>query len=68
MVIKNKDGTPYTLRGPNPLMKEQDLWAEFQLHNMEFSEQVITNNNKEIVKNKSKLNLGKTVVETVAIP
>jgi hypothetical protein len=68
MVIKNKDGTPYTLRGPNPLMKEQDLWAEFQLHNMEFSEQVITNNNKEIVKNKSKLNLGKTVVETDSNP
>ena len=64
MVIKNKDGTPYTLRGPNPLMKEQDLWAEFQLHNMEFSKQVITNNNKEIVRNKLKLNLGKTVVET----
>ena len=26
MAIKNKDGSVYKLRGPNPLMKEQDRW------------------------------------------
>lgn len=64
MVIKNKNGTPFTLRGPNPIMKEQSLWDDFLLHNMNFPEDVIINNNKEISRNKSKLNLGKTITET----
>lgn len=63
MVIKNKNGTPFTLRGPNPIMKEQNLWDDFLLHNMNFPEDVIINNNKEITRNKSKLNLGKTITE-----
>lgn len=38
MPIKNKDGTVFKLRGPNPLMKEQNLWdaTQFVLHNMKF--------------------------------
>lgn len=63
MVIKNKNGTPYNLRGPNPIMKEQDIWDDFLLHNMNFPENVITNNNKEINQNKPKLNLGKVSVQ-----
>ena len=29
MVIKNKDGSIFKLRGPNPLMKEQDNFKDF---------------------------------------
>lgn len=32
-MIKNKDGTIYKLKGPNPLMKEQDQWNKFKIHN-----------------------------------
>ena len=38
MVIKNKDGSEYKLRGPNPIMKNQNLWDNFQIHNMNFDE------------------------------
>ena len=27
MVLKNKDGTPYRLASPNPVMKTQILWG-----------------------------------------
>lgn len=63
MVIKNKDGSTYRLNGPNPLMTEQDLWAGFSIHNMDFKEDTITNNNKETPRNKNKINIGKTLVE-----
>lgn len=36
MSIKNRDGTIYKLRGPNPFMREQIAWDEFSLHNMNF--------------------------------
>lgn len=44
MPIKNKDGTDFKLRGPNPLMKEQELWDAtlFVLHNMKFKPVVST--------------------------
>ena len=32
-MIKNKDGSTFKLRGPNPLMKEQDQWEKFITHN-----------------------------------
>ena len=38
MAIKNKDGTDYRLKGPNPHMKNQLLWDHFELHNMNFEE------------------------------
>jgi hypothetical protein len=60
MVIKNKDGTIYTLRGPNPVMINQDLWQDFEIHNMNFteehSEDTFTNR-----KQSKKVNLGSTV-------
>lgn len=37
MALKNKDGTPYRLAGPNPVMKTQSFWGDFQLHNMKWS-------------------------------
>lgn len=33
MVIRNSCGTIYKLKGPNPLMKEQDQWNKFKIHN-----------------------------------
>ena len=38
MVIKNKDGSDFQLRGPNPIMKNQNLWDGFEIHNMNFNE------------------------------
>lgn len=40
MVILNKDGSEYKLRGPNPIMKSQNLWDNFEIHNMNFDEVV----------------------------
>lgn len=34
MSLKNLDGTPYKLKGSNPLMKNQRRWDEFILFNM----------------------------------
>lgn len=36
MALKNKDGSFYKLAGPNPIMKDQQLWADgnYELHNM----------------------------------
>jgi hypothetical protein len=63
MVIKNKDGTTYQLRRPNPIMVQQDIWTDFEIHNMQFQEETVTNTNKETIKNKKKINLGQTVVD-----
>lgn len=40
MTIKNKDGSIYTLNGPNPLMKDQDNFKEFILHNCLWEKEV----------------------------
>lgn len=34
MPIRKKDGSLYTLKGPNPLMQNQIKWKNFKLHNM----------------------------------
>jgi len=41
MSIKNKDGSEYSLRKPNPLMKYQDTWSDFKLHNMNFDAKIL---------------------------
>lgn len=40
MVIKNKNGSEYRLKGPNPIMKNQNLWDNFEIHNMNFDETI----------------------------
>lgn len=40
MTIKKKDGTPYKLHGPNPIMNKQVIWDDAVVHN--FSPQEIT--------------------------
>ena len=42
MPIKNRDGTIYKLRGPNPAMEVQDKWNEYVVHNMKFRGTTIT--------------------------
>lgn len=60
MVIKNKNGSEYKLRGPNPIMIQQDLWENFQLHNMQFHEEC-RENTTNIIKSIKKINLGQSV-------
>jgi len=40
MTIKNKDGTVYKLKGPNPIASKQNHWSEdeFEMHNMDWEE------------------------------
>lgn len=52
MVIKNKDGTVYKVRSPNPIMMTQEVWDKFTVHNMNFDADTV--NNKEAVKPVSK--------------
>jgi hypothetical protein len=40
MTLKNKDGSVYRLRSPNPLMKEQKIW-EFRVHNMKWNSEIL---------------------------
>ena len=39
MALRNKDGTPYRLQSPNPVMRTQVLWGSerFVLHNMKWT-------------------------------
>jgi len=41
MAIRNKDGTVYRLSAPNPVMNTQELWKEYQIHNMEWDTEKI---------------------------
>lgn len=36
MAIKNKDGTVYKLKGPIPVMLDQERWDDFQIHNFDW--------------------------------
>jgi hypothetical protein len=42
-MIKNKDGTTFKLKGPNPLMKEQDQWGKFVIHNFRWKPEIKSN-------------------------
>lgn len=43
MVLRNKDGSIYKLRSPNALMKNQNIWDKYVLHNMNW----ISTNHKD---------------------
>jgi hypothetical protein len=36
MTLYNKDGSIYKLSAPNPIMKEQQIWSKFVVHNMKW--------------------------------
>ena len=64
MTIKNKDGSVYKLRSPNPIMKVQDVWSGFEVHNMSFQEQTESCENGEPKKKLTKkINLGQITQE-----
>lgn len=46
MALYNSDGTIYKLSGPNPVMKSQELWNGFELHNMSWQEEKAEDVNK----------------------
>jgi hypothetical protein len=39
MTLYNKDGTVYKLAGPNPMMNDQKLWGDYQVHNMKWEDE-----------------------------
>ena len=67
MSIKNKDGSVYRLRGPNPIMRSQDVWEGFEIHNMNFESQT-ENNNLPQIKKTNKINLGQVTIAPVEQP
>jgi hypothetical protein len=44
MTLYNKDGTPYQLSKPNPIMKTQDFWEDFVSHNMSWEDETSKDN------------------------
>lgn len=63
MPIKNKNGTEYQIRKPNPLMKNQDVWDNYTTHNME-----LTGNSLSRMANADfsgiKVQIGQTIFQT----
>lgn len=45
-MLKNKDGTPYKLNAPNPIMKTQEIWEGFTIHNMKWEGEKVKDNQK----------------------
>ena len=50
MPIKNKDGSTLTLRGPNPLMNDQELWdpKNLTLHNFKWKSVVLPSDGRRV--------------------
>jgi hypothetical protein len=40
MTLYNKDGSTYKLSSPNPIMKDQNKWSHFIVHNMEWKPEI----------------------------
>jgi len=57
MVLKNKDGSVYILHGPNPLVKEQDVWDRKELifHNFKWDEIIYSKTIQKTTPNKDKI-------------
>ena len=45
MTLKNKDGSIYKLSSPNPVMKTQELWTGYTIHNMQWEGEKAEDNN-----------------------
>lgn len=53
-MIKNKNGQEYKISKPNPLMKYQELWSLYTIHNFFWNEKV-EKNIKEILETKENI-------------
>ena len=42
MVIKNKDGSVYKLKGPNPLMEDQTFWNDLENFTKDFPYKILS--------------------------
>lgn len=51
MTLYNKDGTVYKLNGPNPAMKNQEIWSKYTLHNMTWSAETAPDHTQNETKN-----------------
>jgi len=51
-MIKNKNGEEYKISKPNPLMKFQELWSIYTLHNFFWNETIEKNKNIKQIKEK----------------
>ena len=68
MVIKNLDGSEYKLKGPNPIMKSQNLWDEFEIHNMNFEEIIDKFKNEHKKSTILNLNKDEIIIEDLKKP
>jgi len=46
MTLRNKDGTVYKLASPNPVMKTQEIWEGFKVHNMQWDGETAKDTNQ----------------------
>lgn len=46
MTLRNKDGSLYTLAKPNPVMKTQEIWEGYQVHNMQWDGETAKDTNQ----------------------
>lgn len=70
MAVKNKDGSVYKLRGPNPLMKDQADWdkKKMKLINMGWEEEVVADARNPVKKFETDYNVIKMTEELGLIP
>lgn len=48
MTLRNKDGSTYELAKPNPIMKTQETWDGYKVHNMQWGTEESEDKNKVI--------------------
>lgn len=65
MTLYNRDGSIFRLRGPNPMMKGQETWDGFQVHNMIFPPDV-AQDEREITALESDFNLKNDFAQELA--
>lgn len=65
MVIRNKDGSVYKLRGPSEAMKNQNKWDGFVTHNMKYGS-VVQEDTSSVEKMESDFVLKDSFVEELA--
>lgn len=46
MTLRNKNGSVYRLSGPNPVMKTQETWGSYKVHNMQWEDEVAKGSSK----------------------
>jgi len=49
MALYNKDGTVYKLEGPNPVMKDQQFWSDYTVHNMNWKKEIHKDQKAKVV-------------------